>query len=175
MTHVLSDKARRYVIALCLLGLAGDAVWVNWKNLELKNMLMGKVPIRQAKDGLEIGDRAPSFELPTLEGRPFQLRDARGAPLTLIYFSPDCEICEREVPLWRCLQEATTAAGGMTIGVSAAKREEVAVFRSHHQLTFPCLVDSAGVVAKRFKVRGTPTVIQIDRAGKVANVLAGGV
>src|SRR6266852_9172212 len=45
--------------------------------------------------GPKVGERAPEFTLPDLSGKPVSLGDYRGDPTLLLFWNPDCGICQR--------------------------------------------------------------------------------
>ena len=46
-------------------------------------------------------------------------------------------------------------------------RAVVAPWVEQHHLTFPILLDESGAVAGAYRVRGTPTVVLVDRQGRL--------
>jgi peroxiredoxin Q/BCP len=102
------------------------------------------------------GDRMPGFELTDDGGRPVESSDLVGSPLVLYFypraFTPGCttEACD-----FRDRHEAFIAAGFRVFGISPDRVEDLARFRSEHQLPFPLLSDPDHAVAEAFGAWGT--------------------
>lgn len=47
-------------------------------------------------------------------------------------------------------------------------------FIEKHNLTFPILMDTTGVVSKRYQLRGLPSTYFVDRQGVIQSVVVGG-
>src|SRR5262245_2464377 len=48
-------------------------------------------------EGLAVGNLAPDFQVPNLEGEPRSLADFRGKKALLIFFNPGCGYCSRKI------------------------------------------------------------------------------
>ena len=169
MAIEISRDVRRYFVAFLIFVLAGEIIWVNLKNIELKKSLSEQYGTPPARS-LHRGEEAPSFELSSLEGQPFNLDDVRGVPVILIYFIPGCRGCEEEIPLWRCLYESRNSTERFMFGVSDSKREEIKSFVVKNGLEFPVLIDSAGGFAKAYHIEAVPAVIRIDERGRIGGL-----
>ena len=164
MLPEVSPDVRRYLLIFLIFALAGETIWVNLQNIELKKS------ISIGDTGLHPGDPAPSFELSSLEGQPFRLEDVRGAPVILVYLPSGCKGCEDETSLWKCLYESKGSSGSFMFGISNSKPEIIKPFLSQHGLEFPVLFDSIGSFASAYHVGTMPAIIRIDGAGRIENL-----
>ena len=128
--------------------------------------------------GIQVGDQAPDFTLPSQSGEPVRLRDRLGGRVVVLYFYPKdgTRGCTAEACAFRDSYEIFTGAGAEVIGVSSDPVDKHAAFAGQHQLPFTLLSDQGGQVRKRY---GVPAVLGllpgrvtyvIDRQGTVRHV-----
>jgi peroxiredoxin Q/BCP len=128
--------------------------------------------------GIQAGDKAPDFTLPSQTGEPVRLSDRLGAHSVVLYFYPKDETrgCTAEACAFRDSYEVFTEAGAEVIGVSSDSVDKHAGFAGHHELPFTLLSDQGGAVRKSYGVPAALGVIPgrvtyvIDRAGNVRHV-----
>ena len=130
--------------------------------------------------GIQVGDQAPDFTLPTQTGETFQLQDHLGRRVIVLYFYPrdNSSGCTAEACAFRDSHEVFTEAGAGVIGVSSDSVDRHAGFASQHNLPFTLLSDRGGQVRKAYGVPGVLGVIPgrvtyvIDRSGVVRHVFS---
>jgi peroxiredoxin Q/BCP len=128
--------------------------------------------------GIQVGDKAPDFTLPSQSGEQVRLSDRLGKQVVVLYFYPKDETpgCTREACAFRDSHEVFTDAGAEVIGVSSDSVDKHASFADHHQLPFTLLSDAGGKVRKSFGVPSTlgllpgRTTYVIDRDGTVKHL-----
>ncbi len=128
--------------------------------------------------GIQAGDKAPDFTLPSQTGKPVRLSDRLGERSVVLYFYPKDETrgCTAEACAFRDSYEVFTDAGAEVIGVSSDSVDKHAAFADHHQLPFTLLSDKGGAVRKSYEVPSALGVLPgrvtyvIDRAGTVRHV-----
>jgi len=128
--------------------------------------------------GIEVGDKAPDFTLPSQSGEQVRLQDRLGQGVVVLYFYPKDETsgCTREACAFRDSHEVFTDAGAEVIGVSSDSVDKHAAFATHHKLPFTLLSDKGGKVRKAYEVPSTLGFIPgrvtyvIDRDGTVRHV-----
>ena len=128
--------------------------------------------------GIEVGDKAPDFTLPSQSGEQVRLQDRLGQGVVVLYFYPKDETtgCTREACAVRDSHEVFTDAGAEVIGVSSDSVDKHAAFAAHHKLPFTLLSDKGGKVRKAYEVPATLGFIPgrvtyvIDRDGTVRHV-----
>jgi peroxiredoxin Q/BCP len=129
-------------------------------------------------NGVQAGDKAPDFTLPSQSGNPVRLYDRLGERVVVLYFYPKdyTRGCTAEACAFRDSHEVFTDAGAEVIGVSSDSVDKHAGFAGRHQLPFTLLSDKGGQVRKSFGVPSTFGLIPgrvtyvIDRAGVVRHV-----
>lgn len=105
---------------------------------------------------LQIGDKAPDFELEDDQGRRVRLDDLlREGPLILYFYPMDfTPVCTREACMFRDAYAELSARGVRVVGISPQGSEKHARFRSKHGLPFPLLADVEKRVARLYGVLG---------------------
>ncbi|MBV9795406.1 MAG: peroxiredoxin [Actinobacteria bacterium] len=130
--------------------------------------------------GIQVGDQAPDFTLPTQSGDSFRLQDRLGERVVVLYFYPkdNTSGCTAEACAFRDRFEVFTEAGADVIGVSSDSVGKHAGFASKYELPFTLLSDQGGRVRKSYGVPGVLGVIPgrvtyvIDRNGVVRHVFS---
>jgi peroxiredoxin Q/BCP len=128
--------------------------------------------------GIQVGDKAPDFTLPSQSGEQVRLHDRLGEHIVVLYFYPkdNTSGCTAEACAFRDGYEAFTDAGAEVIGVSSDSADKHAGFAGQHNLPFTLLSDRGGQVRKSY---GVPAVLGlipgrvtyvIDREGMVRHV-----
>jgi peroxiredoxin Q/BCP len=130
--------------------------------------------------GIQVGDTAPDFTLPSQSGEEVRLRDRVGERVVVLYFYPkdNTSGCTAEACAFRDSHETFTDAGAEVIGVSSDSAGKHAAFAGRHNLPFTLLSDKGGRVRKSYGVPSVLGVIPgrvtyvIDRTGTVRHVFS---
>jgi peroxiredoxin Q/BCP len=130
--------------------------------------------------GIQVGDKAPDFTLPSQAGEQVRLSDRLGERIVVLYFYPKDETvgCTKEACAFRDSYEVFAEAGAEVIGVSSDSVDKHAAFAGHHELPFTLLSDQGGRVRKSYAVPATLGLLAgrvtyvIDRAGTVRHVFS---
>jgi thioredoxin-dependent peroxiredoxin len=128
--------------------------------------------------GIQVGDQAPDFTLPSQSGEQVRLSDRLGKQVVVLYFYPrdDTKGCTAEACAFRDSYEVFTGAGADVIGISSDSVERHAAFAGKHKLPFTLLSDKGGQVRKSYGVPAALGVVPgrvtyvIDRQGTVRHV-----
>jgi peroxiredoxin Q/BCP len=129
--------------------------------------------------GIQVGDKAPDFSLPSQSGAEVRLRDRLGQRVIVLYFYPkdDTPGCTKEACAFRDSYEVFTDAGADVIGISSDSVDKHSAFAGKHSLPFTLLSDQGGKVRKSY---GVPSVLGllpgrvtyvIDQAGTVRSII----
>ncbi len=128
--------------------------------------------------GIQVGDKAPDFTLPSQSGELVRLQDRLGERVVVLYFYPkdNTSGCTAEACAFRDSYETFTDAGAEVIGVSSDSADKHAAFAGQHNLPFTLLSDRGGRVRKSYGVPSVLGVVPgrvtyvIDRTGTVQHV-----
>ena len=126
-------------------------------------------PIQEQR-GIESGMLAPNFVLaPVDEGAPsFALRDLRGKPTVLSFWTTWCTYCLRQTPVLVDAYGTWAAQGINFVGINVQEdRGAVEPYLDQHQIEYPILLDEQGAVAAAFAVQGYPTTYFLDPDNRV--------
>lgn len=121
------------------------------------------------KTGLEIGDKAPDFELINLDGEKVALSDYQGKKVILNFWATWCTYCRAGMQHKQDLYEKYKEEGVEVIAVNLTHTEtskkQVEDYVTEEGLTFTVLLDEHGDVTQMYRIRGTPTSYFIDSEG----------
>ncbi|MDJ0513218.1 MAG: thioredoxin-dependent thiol peroxidase [Methyloceanibacter sp.] len=100
---------------------------------------------------LEVGDKAPSFNLPTDGGGKISLNDLKGEAV-ILYFYPkdDTPGCTKEACGFRDALPDFSKAKAKVIGVSKDPVKKHDKFKEKYDLTFPLASDEDGKVCEAY-------------------------
>ena len=119
---------------------------------------------------LTAGKTAPDFELHTLDGKPFQLREAlaRG-PVVLAFFKVSCPTCQYAFPLYERLFKAYQNRNVTLLGLSQNDSKETAAFAKEFSVTFPILLDDTRKypVSNAYGLTNVPTLFWVATDGEI--------
>ncbi len=125
--------------------------------------------------GPGVGQQAPPFSLPTLDGQEVTLEAYRGRPVLLHFWASWCPPCREEWPAWQTFASGPAAEGVVILAVNVEEPPEVVrQFLGDDAPPFPVLLDSDGRVNVQYRVRALPMTFFIDAEGVVRRVVPGG-
>ncbi len=128
----------------------------------------------KAASTARVGAPAPAFDLERLQGREHgDLTALRGRVVLVEFWATYCGWCKSTHPDLAQFAAAQGKDGVAVLGISSQARGRLARYLASHRLGFTVLHDARRRVARRYGVRGTPTLVVIDRAG-VVRFAAGG-
>jgi len=127
---------------------------------------------------LVVGDKAPSFTLPSATGEPITLSDVLGRRTVVLFFYPkdDTPGCTVEACTFRDHSEAFAKAGAEIIGISSDSQASHESFATKHRLPMTLLTDTDGKVRALYGVRSTlglfpgRATFVIDKSGTIRHV-----
>ena len=119
--------------------------------------------------GQLIGNLAPDFELPALDGKNLKLSDLRGKAVLLNFWATYCGPCKIEMPWFVELQKEYGPQGFQIIGVAMddASLEDIAKFAKEMGVNYPILLGKESVGQSYGGVSVLPTTFFLDRDGKL--------
>jgi len=119
--------------------------------------------------GPPVGGAAPAFSLPDINGRQVSLESYRGKVVVLNFWAFWCDTWKAEMPHLRELMDRQDELGFclVAISVDGTRLGEFQRRTGGGRAPFPVLMDVGGQVRTRYGVAHVPTVVIIDRAGRV--------
>ena len=116
------------------------------------------------------GAKAPSFELPAMDGSTFSLQDAlsRG-PVLAIFFKISCPVCQYAFPFFERIYKAYGGKQLTIVGISQNDKSDTAAFLRKFGLTFPVLLDDTKTypASNAYGLTNVPTAFWISEAGAI--------
>ncbi|MBV8880439.1 MAG: tetratricopeptide repeat protein [Planctomycetaceae bacterium] len=130
---------------------------------------------RHLAEYLKIGQDAPIFADKDIEGRDASVDKLRGKVLAVYFFDPAAQAAYPEAAfLRRAKEEAAKAGKGddfQIIGISiGTDRKEMAMYRTQARADWILIHDGKGIdgkIPRLFDVRALPSMVVIDRKGKL--------
>jgi thiol-disulfide isomerase/thioredoxin len=119
--------------------------------------------------GQLIGNLAPDFELPALDGKNLKLSDLRGKAVLLNFWATYCGPCKIEMPWFVELQKEYGPQGFQVVGVAMddASTEDIAKFTKEMGVNYTILLGKESVGESYGGVSVLPTTFFLDRDGKL--------
>jgi thiol-disulfide isomerase/thioredoxin len=135
------------------------------------------------QSGIKVGQTAPEFNVSTTDG-PFDLKTAEsaGKPVFLEIFATWCPHCQHEVPTLDALHKKYgdrmdfVGVSGSPYGMddqSPSSQLDVVNFEKTFGVTYPIAYDPSLDVASKYMLDGYPSLVIIDKTGKVAYLASG--
>ncbi len=122
-----------------------------------------------------VGDAAPSFTFPGLDGKPVSLTDYKGKVVFLNVWATWCPPCREEMPsmerLYRELKGEDFEI--LAVSVDTAGAKAVDPFMKEFGLTFPALLDTGGTIQNLYGTTGLPESYIIGREGLIEKIVIG--
>lgn len=123
----------------------------------------------QEPEGLQIGQDAPFFNAPDLNGTVVSINDCSGKDLLLLFVSPNCKVCRDSMPAYKKGFKKAKQKDISFFMVSDADKEETRVFVEELGIEMPMLLasNSENDFLDKYKVTSLPMYYLINSQGKV--------
>lgn len=124
--------------------------------------------------GLEVGNRAPDFQLQTLAGESVKLSDFRGSRVMINFWATWCPPCRAEMPdMEKFYQDKDIVVLAVNLTDTENSLEDVKEFSDEYGLTFPILLDTDLETASLYSIQPLPTSYMVDSNGIIRNMAFG--
>ena len=126
--------------------------------------------------GSNVGETAPDFTLPNLEGKRVSLNQFRGKTVILEWFNPDCPFVKNSHTqgVLQSIGNQATQEGHIWLAINSSAKglqgHGVEVNKKGAKLygmKYPILLDEDGSVGQRYEATRTPEIIVIDPQGVI--------
>jgi len=120
-------------------------------------------------------DRAPDFNMKTLDGRNISLADYHGKYVLLNFWATWCGPCKVEMPSMEALFEKFKSKNFEILAVSndIFGAKVVKPFVDAHNMSFTVSLDQDLKVSSKYGVMSLPTTFLIDPKGTIIGVING--
>lgn len=100
--------------------------------------------------------------------------ELRGQPLLLDFWASWCGPCAAQAPILERVHRRFSKDGLVVLGVNVDDPPEVAkAYAQRKKLSYPMVVDESDEASKLYDVKSLPSLVLIDREGKVRAYWAG--
>jgi thiol-disulfide isomerase/thioredoxin len=122
-----------------------------------------------------VGKTAPDFHGSTLDGSKVALDDLRGKVVLLDFWATWCQPCQHDLPGIETLHKEFGGAGLAVVGVNVGEDPAaIRKFLGANPLSYPMVrIDESSELVSKLAVSAFPTVVLIDREGKIASYEVG--
>ena len=120
--------------------------------------------------GSQVGQNAPSFRLPDLDGNMVEVGNFKGRSTMLVFWNPSCGFCSRMLPDLREWERRRIETSPALVLISTGDLNANRAM----QLKAKILIDGSFAVARSFGATGTPSAVMIDSGGHLASSVAVG-
>ena len=128
-------------------------------------------------EGTQVGNLAPDFKLPDLDGQAVSLSDFRGKPVLINFWATWCPPCRYEMPFIQEIYEdkAWQDKGLVIVAVNTGEsRSKVEDFMENYGLSFLVLLDIESEVARKYNAAPPwPVTFFIDKDGIIQEKVIG--
>ena len=123
----------------------------------------------EVETGVDIGMRAASFSLLTLDGKEIELDSfAKGKVTLLVFGTTWCPSCRHEIPHLKEYYSELKDDGLNVLGIDIQESaKKVKSLMDKNEVNYPVALDSKAVAARLYKVVGIPLNIVLNRSGVI--------
>ncbi|MFC4402778.1 redoxin domain-containing protein [Gracilibacillus xinjiangensis] len=164
---------KRKIISIILIGMLVFAIFNFFRdsfgtsewNYEIANK---NVQAKDERIGLNVGDKAPGFELQSTTGDFIRLSDYKGKKVMLNFWATWCPPCRAEMPdMEKFYQDSDIEILAINLVETESRFQNIQAFLEENQLTFPILLDNGNQASDLYRIRPIPTTYLIDSHGVI--------
>jgi thiol-disulfide isomerase/thioredoxin len=117
------------------------------------------------------GDVTAALALPTVADASFDPATLKGKPTLVMFASPTCGYCFKELPI---AQTAAGAEGANVVAVFIAPtKQRAAEMVDRAKFTAPALLDASGGLQKKYDIKAVPYLLVLGPDGKAREAFRG--
>lgn len=121
-----------------------------------------------------VGEAAPELSRAVAVGRaPRSLAELQGRVVLIDFWASWCGPCRMVAPRLSALHERYGAEGLTVLGVTTDDAELAARAARALGMSYPTMVDTDGVVSRAYGISSLPTLVLVDRSGRVRHLHVG--
>jgi peroxiredoxin len=125
-------------------------------------------------EGVNIGNRAPDFQLQDMSGKSVKLSDYRGQPVLLNFWATWCGPCKYEAPFLSQINTDYAPRGLVMLAVDIGENATtIQNFETSLNISLPVLMDANVTISKVYGLTGIPTTFMVDKDGVIRFKLIG--
>ena len=109
----------------------------------------------------------------SLEGQQYTLGSLQGKVVVISFWATWCMPCRAEIPMLNSIYEELHDQGLVILGITAEPASVVQDFLKDRPISYPVVIDQGAAITNRYKVQAFPTLVVIDREGKIVDRATG--
>lgn len=166
-------------VLIGLFGLIGWAVYDNFLSKPSSNDIqqVKEATVVNGEMGLENGNKAPDFQLESLNGETIRLSDLEGKKVILNFWATWCPPCKAEMPHMQDFYDEQKDKNVELLSVNLTTAEknvkDIETFVHEYELTFPIVLDQEGEIRDLYQAISIPTTYFIDSEGFIRKKVIG--
>ena len=115
--------------------------------------------------GPKLGEAAPKFELPALNGAAIVIGGQRQLSQLLFFLSPTCPVCKKLLPILKSASQAEREWLQVVLASDGEATQHLAFYRDAKLTEFPYVLSSD--LGMTYRVSRLPYAVLIDEAGAI--------
>lgn len=115
--------------------------------------------------GPKLGEAAPKFELPALNGAAIAIGGQRPLSQLLFFLSPTCPVCKKLLPILKSASQAEKEWLQVVLASDGDATQHLAFYRDAKLTEFPYVLSSD--LGMTYRVSRLPYAVLIDEAGAI--------
>ncbi|ASK63434.1 cytochrome C biogenesis protein [Virgibacillus phasianinus] len=127
----------------------------------------GAAIVSPSDSGLEVGKKAPDFELETLSGETIKLSDLQGKKVFINFWASWCPPCKKEMPELQEFYKQHSDEIEVLAITSENNLKDVREYIDHNSYSFPVLLDKESQVTSNYGVITIPTTYFVGTDGVI--------
>ena len=167
---------------LALIGIAVLVLFVGYTQWTYFDSLTEKQRLIATSNFPIVGETAPGFSLPSLDGGSKSLDNYAGRPLVIDFWTTWCGICKEEFPIFEEFHRAYGERIPLLAICSGTSQEDAVTLIEEGGYTFPVPYDDGKSIARAYQpqeesvkreITAFPFTVFIDASGTVVYAKAG--
>lgn len=158
-----SKQKRFYIRAVILVVLTLAIVFTIFSNVT-----------KEKNAVLQVGDKAPDFNVVDTNGEQHKLSDYKGQGIFLNFWGTWCKPCAKEMPAMDNQYNVYKDQGVQTLAINVGESDlKVNRFANRYGLTFPIAIDQNKSLLDSYNIDPLPTTFLISPEGKIEKIIKG--
>jgi peroxiredoxin len=150
-------------------GLLLFAALFSWLTYQVKREEPAAMGSIQDLGTLKVGDAAPDFTLPDLEGQQVSLADQRGRVVVLDFWATWCPPCRAVMSVLDSFSRKHQQSGVVVLSINQGEsREHIERSLRGRRRDLRILLDEDEEVGDAYGVGAIPLLVMVDREGRIA-------
>lgn len=125
-------------------------------------------------DSVSVGQAAPDFTLPMIDGEEATLSDYRGEVVLINFWATWCPPCRAEMPELEAVYRQHRDEGFEILGIDQAESADlVSSYVNERDFSWTFMLDEDFAVSRDYQATSIPRSLLIDRDGTVVHIWTG--